>query len=109
LSWYGSYWLYRWVLSSIIATAPDIDRYKQEAWMLALGNTVPFVGPLTIDSEIKRFLFCPLCDPHTPAIPPEGYQLLVLVLSQNLFSITCFFSSASPCATILKSSDEPSF
>jgi hypothetical protein len=57
--------------------------------VLALGITVPFVGPLTIDSEIKRFLFCPGSDAHAPAIPPEGYQLLVL--SQNLLSIILVF------------------
>jgi hypothetical protein len=43
---------------------PDIEKYKQAVRMLALGNTVPFVGPLTIDTEIKRFLFCPRCDPR---------------------------------------------
>jgi hypothetical protein len=26
--------------------------------MVVLGNAVPFVGPLTIDAEIKKFLFC---------------------------------------------------
>jgi hypothetical protein len=58
--------------------------------MLALGNAVPFVGPLTIDGEIKKFLFCAgdvsaKCLP----IPPEGYQWLVL--SQNLVSIILVF------------------
>ncbi|MGH6841092.1 MAG: hypothetical protein ACREDV_03230 [Methylocella sp.] len=84
LSWYGSYWLYRWVLS-----APDIDRYKRAVWMLALGNTVPFIGPLTIDSEIKTFMFCPGGGCPKPPMPPEGYQLLVL--SQNLLSIILVF------------------
>jgi hypothetical protein len=26
--------------------------------MVALGNAVPFVGPLTIAGEVKKFLFC---------------------------------------------------
>ncbi|MGH6846961.1 MAG: hypothetical protein ACREC0_05855 [Methylocella sp.] len=66
----------------------NADRYNHAVWMLALGNTVPFVGPLTIDAEIKKFLFCPGFDPCLP-IPPEGYQLLVL--GQNLLSITLVF------------------
>jgi hypothetical protein len=89
LSRYGSYWIYLWVLSSIMANASDINRYKQAIWMLALGNTVPFVGPLTIDSEIKKFLFCPLNNCPTPIIPPEGYQWLVI--GQNLLSIILVF------------------
>jgi hypothetical protein len=56
--------------------------------MLALGNAVPFVGPITIDAEIKKFLFCPGFGPCLP-LPPEGFQLLVL--GQNFFSITCVF------------------
>lgn len=77
------------VLAPLMAKAPDTDKYKHAVGMLALGNIVPFVGPLTIDSEIKRYLFCPGCDAHTIAIPPEGYQLLVL--SQNLLSIILVF------------------
>jgi hypothetical protein len=57
--------------------------------MLALGNTLPVVGPLTIDSEIKKFLFCPLGNCSGTLIPPEGYQLAVL--SQNLLSIILIF------------------
>jgi hypothetical protein len=72
-----------------MTNAPDISKYKQAVWMLALGNTVPFIGPLTIDSEIKKFLFCPLNNCPSAIIPPEGYQLLVL--SQNLLSITLVF------------------
>jgi hypothetical protein len=66
-----------------------MDKYKQAVRMLALGNTVPFVGPLTIDAEIKKFLFCPSGNCPGPLIPPEGYQLLVL--SQNLVSIILVF------------------
>jgi hypothetical protein len=42
------------------------------------------------DTKIKEFLFCAgeVADKCTP-IPPEGFQLLVIV--QNLFSITCVF------------------
>jgi hypothetical protein len=58
--------------------------------MVAIGNAVPFFGPLTIDAEIKKFLFCPSnAASCLPPIPPEGHQLLVL--GQNLFSITCVF------------------
>jgi hypothetical protein len=66
----------------------NADRYNHAVGILALGNAVPFVGPLTIDAEIKKFLFCPGSGNCLP-IPPEGYQLLVL--GQNLVSITLVF------------------
>jgi hypothetical protein len=73
-----------------LAKASDVDKYKQALSMLALGNAVPFVGPLTIDGEVKKFLFCPNNVTSCLApIPPEGFQLLVI--GQNLFSITCVF------------------
>ena len=87
-SGFSFYWCYIEVLAQLLAKAPDIEKYKQAVRMLALGNTVPFVGPLTIDSEVKKFLFCPGGSCPSP-IPPEGYQFLVL--SQNLLSITCVF------------------
>jgi hypothetical protein len=79
---------YAEVLAPLKAKASDIEKYEQAVRMLALGNAVPFVGPLTIDAEIKKFLFCPGFGPCLP-IPPEGYQWLVL--GQNLFAITCVF------------------
>jgi uncharacterized protein YjbI with pentapeptide repeats len=82
------YWGYGKVLTPRAGT-PDVAKYERAVGMLALGNAVPFVGPLTIDGEIKRFLFCPKGDCPSPVIPPEGYQLLVV--GQNLFSITCVF------------------
>jgi hypothetical protein len=82
------YWGYLAVLTSK-ASPPDVDKYKHAVRMLALGNAVPFVGPLTIDSDVKKFLFCPRPDCPSPVIPPECYQLLVV--GQNLFSITCVF------------------
>ncbi|HUI20532.1 MAG TPA: hypothetical protein VLZ74_05755 [Methylocella sp.] len=86
---------YRWgypaVLASIrpLAGTPDGAKYDHAVRMLALGNTVPFIGPLTIDSEIKKFLFCPTNNCLGPLIPPEAYQLLVL--GQNLLSIILVF------------------
>lgn len=80
--------------------------YDATVWQLALSNTVPFVGPLTIDADAKKFLLCgtwpgakveasgaattasvvvELCRP----IPPPGYQLTMI--SQNLFSIILVF------------------
>jgi uncharacterized protein YjbI with pentapeptide repeats len=83
-------WCYTEVLAQLMAKAPDIEKYKQAVRMLALGNAVPFVGPLTIDAKIKEFLFCPNnAASCLPPIPPEGFQLLVI--AQNLFSITCVF------------------
>jgi Pentapeptide repeats (9 copies) len=80
---------YTEILARLMAKAPDVDKYKQAVGMLALGNAVPFVGPLTIDSEIKTFLFCPGGGCPRPLIPPECYQWLVL--SQNLISIILVF------------------
>jgi len=55
------YWRYREVLALLMheAGSANAEKYNHAEWMLALGNAVPFVGPLTIDSEIKKFLFCP--------------------------------------------------
>jgi hypothetical protein len=84
------YWDYGKILASLAPkSGPLADQYDHAVRMLALGNAVPFVGPLTIDSEIKKFLFCPGCDAHTCAIPPEGFQFLVIF--QNLFSIILVF------------------
>ncbi|MGH6794052.1 MAG: hypothetical protein ACREDD_12255 [Methylocella sp.] len=85
------YWRYDEALAPLMHEAGSLnaEKYERAVWMLALGNAVPFIGPLTIDAEIKRFLFCPGCDSHSPAIPPGGYQLLVL--GQSLLSIILIF------------------
>ncbi len=90
LSGYGFYWLYLWILEPITSKMGPLDteKYKHAVRMLALGNTVPFVGPLTIDADIKKFLVCPGFGSCVPTAP-EGYQLLVL--SQNLLSIILVF------------------
>jgi hypothetical protein len=85
------YWCYGKILAPLMPKAgPLADKYAHAVGMVALGNTVPFVGPLTIDGEVKKFLFCPSnAASCLPPIPPEGYQLLVL--GQNLFSIILVF------------------
>ncbi len=86
------YWCYSEVLAPLMPQAgtPAEAKYEHAMGMLALGNAVPFVGPLTIDSEVKKFLFCPSGDGSClPPIPPEGFQFLVI--AQNLASITCVF------------------
>jgi hypothetical protein len=84
------YWRYTEVLAPLMHEAgpANTEKYNHAVWMLAFGNAVPFVGPLTIDAEIKKFLFCPGFG-HCLPIPPEGFQFWVL--GQNLFSITCVF------------------
>jgi hypothetical protein len=84
------YWGYSKVLAPLMHEAgpADADKYNHAVGMLAFGNAVPFVGPLTIEGEVKKFLFCPGFGPCLP-IPPEGYQLLVV--GQNLVSITLVF------------------
>jgi hypothetical protein len=80
------YWRYTEVLAPLMAKTSDVDKYKHAVRMLALGNTVPFVGPLTIDSEIRKVLFC---QSDNCVIPPECYQMLVV--GQNVFSIILVF------------------
>jgi hypothetical protein len=83
-------WRYTEVLARLMAKAPDVDKYKRAVGMLALGNAVPFVGPLTIDAKINEFLFCPdNAASCLPPIPPEGFQFLVI--AQNLISIVLVF------------------
>jgi hypothetical protein len=84
------YLRYHEVLAPLMheAGSANADKYNHAVGMLALGNAVPFVGPLTIDAEIKKSLFCPGFG-RCLLIPPEGFQLLVI--GQNLFSITCVF------------------
>lgn len=73
--------------------------YDATVSQLALSNAVPFVGPLTIDADAKKFLLCgewpkpagatttstEACIP----IPPPGYQLAMI--SQNVLSIILVF------------------
>ena len=91
MSGFVFYWGYGKVLAPLMPQPGTLDaaKYERAVGVLALGNTVPFVGPLTIDSKVKEFLFCPCRNCLDTLIPPEGYQWLVL--GQNLFSITCVF------------------
>lgn len=90
-----SVWLFHWGFGAILARLMpqagtlDAAKYARAEWMVSLGNAVPFVGPLTIDGEIKKFLFCPGHEVNCLPIPPEGFQLLVL--GQNLLSIILVF------------------
>jgi hypothetical protein len=70
------------------AGALDADKFEHAVRMVAVGNAVPFVGPLQIDADIKKFLFCPGFGKCLP-IPPENFQLLVIV--QNVLSIILVF------------------
>jgi hypothetical protein len=81
---------YSKILASLMPQTSTVAaaKYAHALWMVALGNTVPFVGPLTVDAEIKRLLFCTGFGNCTP-IPPECFQLLVIV--QNVLSIILVF------------------
>ncbi|HEY4848757.1 MAG TPA: hypothetical protein VIH87_13460 [Methylocella sp.] len=83
---------YAAILAPLMPQAATLDaaRYEHAVRMVALGNAVPFVGPLTIDAEIKKFLFCPSGDVSClPPIPPGGFQALVIV--RNVLSIILVF------------------
>jgi hypothetical protein len=66
----------------------NAEKYNHVIRMLAFGNAVPFIGPLTIDADLKHFLFCPGFG-HCLPIPPEGFQFWVVV--QNVVSIILVF------------------
>jgi uncharacterized protein YjbI with pentapeptide repeats len=85
------YWGYPAVLAPVMPQSGTLDaaKYEHAVRMLALGNAVPFVGPLTIDAKVKDFLFCPSANTDCLPIPSEGYQFLVL--GQNLLSIILVF------------------
>jgi pentapeptide repeat protein len=85
--------IFPWLYGQILpvpqkASSLDADKYEQAVQMVARANAVPFVGPLTIDSDIKKFLFC-LNDKDCHPIPTECYQWLVI--AQNLVSIILVF------------------
>jgi hypothetical protein len=84
------HWRYSTVLAALIHEAgpANAERYGRVIWMAAFGNAVPFIGPLTIDAEIKKFLFCPGFGPCLP-IPPEGFQCWLIL--QNVVSIVLVF------------------
>ena len=84
------YWRYAQVLAPLMREggSANADKYNHAVWMLAIGNAVPFVGPLTIDAETKKFLFCPGFGPCLP-IPLAGFQCWVVF--QNVLSIILVF------------------
>ncbi len=83
-----------------VRTLADFDTTIRQ---IAVAHALPFIGPLTVDADAKKFLFCgvwpagtvpevrssavsiPPCRP----IPPSGYQWTALF--QNLLSILLVF------------------
>jgi uncharacterized protein YjbI with pentapeptide repeats len=84
------HWRYSKVLAPLMHDAgpANVDKYNHAIWMLAFGNAVPFVGPLTIDTDIKKFLFCPSFGNCLP-MPPGNFQIWLVV--QNVVSIILVF------------------
>jgi hypothetical protein len=85
--------IFPWLYGQILpvpqkADSLDADKFEQAVQTVARANAVPFVGPLAIDSDIKKFLFC-LNDKDCHPIPPKCYQWLVV--GQNLVSIVLVF------------------
>ena len=97
-------WGYATILAPLMPKAGTlVDKYEHAVGMVALGNAVPFVGPLTVDTEIKKFLFC-AGDASTPTHSPEGFQIAGGWAKPRSRS-SSYFSSASHCAIISRSSD----
>lgn len=80
------------------------ERYDEAVGLYAVANSIPFVGPLTIDGEVKRFLFCgePARPPQagaeakpaptsSPCVPLPPASLQIATISQNLLSILLVF------------------
>jgi hypothetical protein len=69
------HWGYAAILALLMPQAGTLDaaKYARAEWMVAIGNAVPFVGPLTIDAELKKFLFCPRFGPCLP-IPRKVFR-----------------------------------
>jgi hypothetical protein len=65
-----------------------MGKYHDAVSMVGLANALPFIGPLTIDSDIKKFLYCAEAEP-CHSVPPHFYQSLVI--AQNLVSIVLIF------------------
>jgi uncharacterized protein YjbI with pentapeptide repeats len=84
------YWRYSKVLAPLMheAGSANAEKYNHAVWMLAFGNAVPFVGPLTVDAEVKKFLFCPGFGSSLP-MPPDGFQVWLVV--HNVVSIILVF------------------
>ena len=79
-------------------------RYDEAVGLYAVANSIPFVGPLTIDGEVKRFLFCGEPVPPAkvgadttpgsippPCVPLPPASLQIATISQNLLSILLVF------------------
>jgi hypothetical protein len=62
---------------------------------LAVANTIPFVGPLSIDSDVKKFLLCGVAPEDAEGlkkcvpIAPVRYQ--ATVIGQNVLAALLFF------------------
>lgn len=76
------------------AAAATKRTYYAATRQLAISNTIPFVGSLSIDGEVKKFLLCgaPPGDDRGRAcapIAPRGYQLTLI--AQNMLSALLLF------------------
>lgn len=64
----------------------EIEKFNTLVDTLAIANNIPIIGNLSLDNEMKQFVFCggQLLDKSSVCIPPDGY--LWIVISQNLIS-----------------------
>lgn len=80
--------------AEIEAWAKTKRDYFAATRQLAISNSIPFVGPLTIDGEVKKFLLCglpPDNDRLKACVPiaPARYQ--ATLIGQNVLSALLFF------------------
>ncbi len=61
---------------------------------LAISNTIPFVGPLSIDGEVKKFLLCgapPASEAAKACAPIAPWRYQLTLIGQNVLSALLLF------------------
>jgi uncharacterized protein YjbI with pentapeptide repeats len=100
-----AWWSYSQVLvpPRQVGTPESIQRvatFDAAMQAFAISNAVPFVGPLTLERDVKLTLLCgdrPIDAQHAQAsgqpvcVPIPGRRFQLLALAQSIFSALCIF------------------
>jgi uncharacterized protein YjbI with pentapeptide repeats len=93
--------IFAWAYAQVLPTPSGADAipFAHARYAVALANAVPFLGSLTVEKDVKAFLFC-AGQPRLPSVdelgppnclptPPGWFQELAFV--QSIVSILFFF------------------